>query len=100
MNCTIDLATDGRLELHIPSESGGSQIVTIPPTEAGMKVLLRVLRARQDAPDYHNGRKLNTDSEPSQALIREWLKADREAKVKEAQAVILAQLDFNVEINL
>lgn len=98
-DCTITLGTDC-LRLSIPSEvEDRIQTVLIPPTEDGMRVLLRILRARNEAPGL-NGRKLNTDSEPTQALVREWLRADREAKTKQAQEDILGKLDFNVEVNL
>lgn len=75
--CTISLAPGGAFYLTIPSPADGrEQILTIPASVEGLRVIRRVLTARADQPVQS----LGSDGEPVQSLVDAWLRADAEAK--------------------
>ncbi|HEY9155563.1 MAG TPA: hypothetical protein VIM69_10550 [Opitutaceae bacterium] len=84
----------GDLACEIPSPSGGTQHITIPLSLDGLRILKRIL----SAPSHRDfGAKLGTDCEPTQALVNEWLKAERQRQ-RESEAKILDDLELEIDL--
>lgn len=91
---TVVKLIGGEMHAEIPSPSGGTQSILIPMTLDGVRILKRILSAQ---PHHAHGKKLGTESEPTQALINEWLKAERQRNLaKEVEKIE----DLELEIEL
>ena len=86
MKPTISLNSDGGLALELPAPPPfkGSHTVFIPATNDGMRVLIRLLSARESAAD----KRIATNAAPTQAQVDAWLRADRQAKDRETLKLI------------
>lgn len=75
VDCTIT-ADGNSLILRIPSGSGSdlSHTVAIPPTEAGLRVIQRILIHRAKATRPQN---IGTVGSPTQEMVRAWLARER-----------------------
>lgn len=84
----------GELHARIPSPSGGEQLIHVPCTLDGVRILKRILSAPAH---YAHGTKLGTEREPTQSLVNEWLKAERQRQ-REAEASLFADLDLEIDL--
>lgn len=75
MTATISLASHG-FHLTLTTEKGGTSVVTIPETLAGLRVLRRILRKRELGERSFGG-----EGHPTSALVEEWLRIERETKL-------------------
>lgn len=73
MTVTINLAGAG-LSLSVPSDvTGGTHSVAVPFTMEGMKIIRKVLMARQREAD----RRIGNTSSPTQDMVEKWLSEER-----------------------
>lgn len=89
----LRLNASGEMLAIIPSTvENRSQHVSIPITLEGLRILKRILVARDKG-----SQRLGHESEPTQALVHEWLRAERQ---RELAKVVTEVEDLELEIDL
>lgn len=89
----LRLNASGEMLAIIPSAiENRAQLVSIPLTLAGLRILKRILVARDKGTA-----KLGAEAEPTQALIHEWLRAERQRQLDKTIAEVQ---DLELEIDL
>lgn len=78
MKCSLSLSPSGDLLLSIPSPTGEAQTVLVPFSVEGLRVIRKVLLARESEPDQ----RLGHWSEPTQSMVEAFLRNERETKAK------------------
>ena len=73
---TLSLGQDGQLIASVPAIAGHrASSFTVPETEAGMRVLMRVLTARLRSAQDGTAATVGTDGSPNVSMIEDWLRA-------------------------
>ena len=89
----LTLNASGEMLAIIPSAiEGRDQVVSIPASLDGLRILKRILVARD-----RGSAKLGEAAEPTQALVNEWLKAERQRQLSSEVAKI-EDLELEIEI--
>lgn len=87
------LGADGNMHARIPSAlENREQVVSIPVTLDGLRILKRILVASD-----RGTAKLGHEAEPTQALVNEWLKAERQRQLA-TEVKGLEDLELEIEI--
>ena len=89
----LRLNAAGEMLAIIPSAvADREQHVSIPLTLDGLRILKRILVARDKG-----AQRLGHESEPTQSLVHEWLRAERQ---RELTKVVTETQDLELEIDL